>query len=90
VRDEQAKVFRMIPPLLPENLVRGQFVGYRNEPGVAPDSQVERFAAARFEIESWRWSGVPFLIRAGKKLPFNATEVLVILRRPLLSKARTR
>jgi glucose-6-phosphate 1-dehydrogenase len=86
VRDEQAKVFRMIPPLLPEKLVRGQFIGYRNEPGVAPNSKVETFAAIRFEIESWRWSGVPFLIRAGKKLPLNATEVLVTLRRPPLSK----
>jgi glucose-6-phosphate 1-dehydrogenase len=62
--------------------VRGQFRGYRDEPGVAKDSQVETFAAVRLEVENWRWSGVPFLIRAGKRLPVTATEVLVRLRRP--------
>jgi glucose-6-phosphate 1-dehydrogenase len=84
IRDEQAKVFRTIPPLAPEHLVRGQFRGYKNEKGVAPDSIVETFAAVRMEIQSWRWSGVPFLIRAGKCLPVTTTEVLVKLRKPPL------
>src|SRR5256884_2791296 len=84
IRDEQVKVFRTIPPLDPKHLVRGQFKGYKNEEGVAPNSQVETFAAVRLEIQSWRWSGVPFLIRAGKCLPVTATEVLVKLRKPPL------
>jgi len=87
VRDEQVKVFRTIPPLSPANIVRGQFNGYRNEPGVDPHSDVETFAAVRLEVDSWRWSGVPFLIRAGKCLPITATEVFVKLRKPPLSKA---
>lgn len=86
VRDEQVKVFRAIPPLSPANIVRGQFVGYRNEPGVDPHSDVETFAAVRLEVDSWRWSGVPFLVRAGKCLPITATEVFVKLRKPPLSK----
>jgi glucose-6-phosphate 1-dehydrogenase len=65
VRDEQVKIFRAIPPLEPADLVRGQFRGYRQEPGVAPDSPVETFAAVRLRLESWRWAGVPFMIRAG-------------------------
>ena len=64
VRDEQVKIFRTIPPLSPANIVRGQFAGYRDEPGVSPHSDVETFAAVRLEIDSWRWAGVPFLIRA--------------------------
>ena len=84
LRDEQCKIFRTIPPITPNDLVRGQFRGYRDEPGVAPDSRVETFAALRLEINSWRWAGVPFLIRAGKSLPVTATEVLVTLRRPPL------
>jgi len=87
IRDEQVKVFRNIPPIQPEKLVRGQFVGYRNESGVAPDSQVETFAAVRFEVDSWRWAGVPFLIRAGKCLKTTATEVVVRLKRPPLGRA---
>jgi glucose-6-phosphate 1-dehydrogenase len=86
VRDEQVKVFRTIPPLSPANIVRGQFHGYREESGVAPHSDVETFAAVRLEIDSWRWAGVPFLIRAGKRLPITATEVYVKLRKPPLSK----
>ena len=82
IRDEQVKVFRAIPPLDPKNLVRGQFKGYKTEKGVPPDSKVETFAALRLEIQSWRWSGVPFLIRAGKCLPVTTTEVLVKLRKP--------
>jgi glucose-6-phosphate 1-dehydrogenase len=84
IRDETVKVFRTIPPLDPKNLVRGQFKGYKSEEGVARDSKVETFAAVRLEIQSWRWSGVPFLIRAGKCLPVTATEILVKLRNPPL------
>jgi glucose-6-phosphate 1-dehydrogenase len=84
VRDEQVKVFRAIPPLDPKHLVRGQFKGYKTEKGVKPDSKVETFAAVRLEVQSWRWSGVPFLIRAGKCLPVTTTEVLVKLRKPPL------
>ena len=87
VRDEQVKVFRNIPPVRPEDLVRGQFLGYRNEDGVAPNSQVETFAAIRFEVDSWRWAGVPFLIRAGKFLQVTATEVVVRFKRPPLGRA---
>jgi len=86
IRDEQVKVFRMIPPVEPADLVRGQYAGYRHEPGVNRNSSVETFAAVRLCIESWRWAGVPFLIRAGKCLPVTATEVLVKLRRPPLAK----
>ena len=85
IRDEQVKVFRMIRPLSPEDLVRGQFRGYREEDGVARDSTVETFAAARLHIDSWRWDGVPFFIRAGKRLATTTTEVLVTLKRPPLS-----
>ena len=85
IRDEIAKVFRQIKPIDPANLIRGQFKGYRQEQGVAPDSTVETFAALRLEIDSWRWDGVPFLIRAGKKLPVTATEVVVEFRRPPLT-----
>src|SRR5215831_11015203 len=85
VRDEQVKVFRAIPPIRPENVVRGQFEGYLKEPGVAKGSTVETFAAVRLEVDSWRWAGVPFLIRAGKSLPVTATEVLVKLKQPPLS-----
>jgi len=86
IRDEQVKVFRMIRPLSAEDLVRGQFRGYRQEEGVAPDSTVETFAAVRLHVDSWRWDGVPFFIRAGKCLAATTTEVLVTLRRPPLSK----
>jgi glucose-6-phosphate 1-dehydrogenase len=85
VRDEQVKIFRAIPSLEPADLVRGQFHGYRQESGVSPHSQVETFAAVRLRIESWRWAGVPFLIRAGKNLPLTTTEVLVTLRQPPLT-----
>ena len=86
LRDEQVKIFRVIPPVKASLLVRGQFDGYRKELGVAPNSNVETFAAVRLEVDSWRWAGVPFLIRAGKSLPVTATEVLVKLRQPPLSK----
>ena len=84
VRDEQVKVFRAIPPVRPSQQVRGQFRGYRNEPGVAPNSEVETYAALRLEIDSWRWEGVPFLIRTGKCLKTTATEVMVTLKKPPL------
>jgi len=89
VRDEQVKILRTIPPLSPVNIIRGQFRGYREEPGVSPHSDVETFAAVRLEIDSWRWAGVPFLIRAGKCMPVTATEVFVKLRKPPLSKMGT-
>ncbi len=82
VRDEKAKVLKAIPPIDAKNLVRGQFSGYRKEKGVAADSKVETFAALRLEIDSWRWRGVPFYIRAGKCLPETATEVIARFRKP--------
>jgi glucose-6-phosphate 1-dehydrogenase len=82
LRDEKVKVLKSIRPLRPENVVRGQFRGYRQEKGVAPDSKVETFAAMHLEVDSWRWAGVPFYMRAGKNLPVSATEVVVDLRPP--------
>ena len=80
IRDEKVKVLKAMLPLAPENLVRGQFRGYRAEPGVKPDSEVETFGALKLEIDSWRWRGVPFYIRAGKNLPVTCTEIVVRLR----------
>jgi glucose-6-phosphate 1-dehydrogenase len=82
IRDEQAKVLRTIRPLDRENMVRGQFRGFRDEEGVAPDSYMATFAALRLHVDSWRWEGVPFYVRAGKCLAKTATEVFVELRRP--------
>ena len=82
IRDEKVKILKAIPPLEAKNLVRGQFRGYRKEPGVAPDSKVETFAALQLYVDSWRWQGVPFYIRAGKSLPVTCTEIVVRLRRP--------
>ena len=82
IRDEKVKVLKAMPPLEAKNLVRGQFRGYLKEQGVAPDSKVETFAALRLEVDSWRWKGVPFYIRAGKCLPVTCTEVVVRLRQP--------
>jgi glucose-6-phosphate 1-dehydrogenase len=82
MRDEKVRVLKAIPPLEARNVVRGQFRGYRRERGVAPDSQVETFVALRLDVNSWRWQGVPFYIRAGKSLPVTCTEVVVRLRRP--------
>ena len=84
VRDAKAQLIKAIRPLTSDDTVRGQFHGYRDEQGVAPDSRVETFAAVRLHIDSWRWSGVPFLIRAGKCLPVTTTEVWVELKRPPL------
>ncbi len=80
LRDERGKVLRTVRALTPADVVRGQFRGYRDEPGVAKDSTVETFAAVRLWIDSWRWSGVPFYIRAGKNLPVTCTEILVRLK----------
>lgn len=82
IRDEKVKVLKAIAPLDAKNLVRGQFRGYRQEPGVAPDSKVETFAALKLHIDSWRWRGVPFYIRAGKSLAVTCTELRVDLRLP--------
>jgi glucose-6-phosphate 1-dehydrogenase len=82
IRDEKVKVLKAIPPLEVKNLVLGQFRGYHQEKGVAPDSKVETFAALRLEVDSWRWKGVPFYIRAGKNLPVTSTEVLARFREP--------
>jgi glucose-6-phosphate 1-dehydrogenase len=82
IRDEKVKVLKAIPALTADDIVRGQFRGYRSEKGVAPGSTVETFAALRLEIDSWRWHGVPVYIRAGKCLPVTCTEILVRLRRP--------
>jgi len=82
VRDEKVKVLKAIPALRPEDMLRGQFRGYRGERGVAPQSQVETFVALRLSIDNWRWHGVPFFIRAGKSLAATCTEVIARLRRP--------
>lgn len=82
IRDEKVKVLKAIPPLEAKNVVRGQFRGYKQEKGVAPDSKIETFAALQLEIDSWRWKGVPFYIRAGKCLPVTCAEILVRLRQP--------
>jgi glucose-6-phosphate 1-dehydrogenase len=82
MRDEKSRVFKAIRPLDPAHVVRGQFREYRSEPGVAADSTVETFAAVRLHIDSWRWAGVPFFIRAGKALPVTCTEVFAELRLP--------
>jgi glucose-6-phosphate 1-dehydrogenase len=82
IRNEKFKLLDSIRPLRPEDLVRGQYTGYRDEPGVSPDSRVETYAALRLRVATWRWGGVPFFIRTGKCLPVTATEVLVELKRP--------
>jgi glucose-6-phosphate 1-dehydrogenase len=81
-RDEKVKVLRAMPGADPDHLVRGQYIGYLDEPGVAPHSQVETFAALRLEVDSWRWSGVPFFIRAGKALATTALEAVVEFQAP--------
>ena len=82
VRDEQVKLFRSIRTITTNDLVRGQFEGYLQEPGVATNSRTETFAAVRVFIDNWRWQGVPIYIRAGKHLPVSATEVRVQFHRP--------
>ena len=82
---EKLRLFRAMRPLQPQDVVRGQFKGYREVPGVAPDSNVETFVALRLAIDTWRWSGVPFLIRAGKNLPLTTTQVMVDMKKPPMS-----
>jgi glucose-6-phosphate 1-dehydrogenase len=82
IRDEKARLFHAIRPLSLMDIVRGQYRGYREESGVAANSQVETYAAARFVIDNWRWAGVPFYIRTGKCLPATVTEVVAEFRRP--------
>ena len=80
VHSEKAKVFQAMRPLQPDDVVRGQYAGYRKEPGVAKDSDVETFCALRLFIDSWRWEGVPWYLRSGKCLAATAAEVLVELK----------
>jgi len=82
IRDEQAKVLRMIRPMKPEKITRGQFRGYRDEPGVAKNSPIATYAALQLDVDSWRWAGVPFYVRAGKCLKTTTTEVFVELKVP--------
>jgi glucose-6-phosphate 1-dehydrogenase len=82
LRDEKVKILKAMRPADPARLVRGQYEGYRGEPGVAPGSAVETFAALRLEIDSWRWAGVPFFVRAGKRLAATALEAVVELHAP--------
>ena len=82
VRDEKVKVLKAIPPIEGNELIRGQFRGYREEKGVAKDSKTETFAALRLEINSWRWKGVPFYIRAGKCLPVTCAEIVAKFHKP--------
>jgi glucose-6-phosphate 1-dehydrogenase len=82
LRDKRLEVFRAMPPADPDRYVRGQYDGYLSVPGVSPGSQTETFAALRLEIDNWRWSGVPFFIRAGKELPVRVTEVRIIFKPP--------
>jgi glucose-6-phosphate 1-dehydrogenase len=80
-RDEKVKLLRAIPPLEPDDVVRGQYEGYRDEDGVDPDSTTETYVAAKLRIENWRWQGVPVFLRHGKKLPRRCTEITVVFRR---------
>jgi glucose-6-phosphate 1-dehydrogenase len=82
LRDEKVKLLKAVRPVAAAEIMRGQFKGYRQEPGVAADSKVETYAALTLHIDSWRWSGVPFYLRAGKRLPVTATEVVVELKPP--------
>lgn len=82
IRDEQAKVLRTIRPLSIDHMVRGQVVGYRDEPGVSKTSPIPTYAALRLSVDSWRWAGVPFYVRAGKSLKATTTEVIVELKNP--------
>jgi glucose-6-phosphate 1-dehydrogenase len=82
IRDEKCRILRAVRPLDPAEVIRGQYRGYTQQDAVDPNSQVETFAALRLHINGWRWSGVPFYIRAGECLPLTATEVLADLRAP--------
>jgi glucose-6-phosphate 1-dehydrogenase len=82
ITEEKSKVFRSLRPLDVETVVRGQYEGYRDEPGVAPDSQTETFVALRCEIDNWRWSGVPFYLRTGKRMAESARIISIAFREP--------
>ena len=82
IHDKTAEVFQAMRPLQPTDLVRGQYDGYRQEAGVAADSDVETFCALRLSIDSWRWAGVPWYVRSGKCLAGTAAEVIVALKPP--------
>ncbi len=82
LRDEKVRVLKAMPAIDPSTVVRGQYQGYRDEPGVAPGSSTETYAALRFTIDSWRWAGVPFLVRAGKAMATTALEATVELHPP--------
>jgi glucose-6-phosphate 1-dehydrogenase len=82
IRDEKARVLKAIAPLDPAHVVRGQYRGYRDEPGVAPTSTVETFAAVELRVDTWRWADVPFFVRTGKCMPATVTEVMVKLKKP--------
>lgn len=88
LRDEKVKVIKAIKPIRGKDVhwhtVRGQYLGYRNEPNVAPDSQTETYAAVRFYIDNWRWQGVPFLLRSGKKLKEKVSEINIVFKSPPL------
>lgn len=84
IHAQQLEVFQSMRPIRPEDYVRGQYAGYLDVDGVAPDSQTETFVALKLHIDSWRWAGVPFFIRAGKALADTATEAVVVFRRPPL------
>ncbi len=81
-KDSKLAVFRAMPAADPKHYVRGQYEGYREIDGVAPESQTETFAALRLEVDNWRWAGVPFLIRTGKRLPVKDTEIRIVFKRP--------
>jgi glucose-6-phosphate 1-dehydrogenase len=80
LRDEKVKVLRSMRPVRPQDVVRGQYRGYRAEDGVAEDSEVETFVSLRTEIDNWRWAGVPFFLRTGKRLPRKLTEATVVFK----------
>ena len=80
LRDEKVKVFRAMRPIEPANVVLGQYRGYRDEPGVPEDSEVETFAAMRVEVDNWRWAGVPFFLRTGKRLQRRQTEATIVFK----------
>jgi glucose-6-phosphate 1-dehydrogenase len=82
LRDEKLKVLQSVRTLTGEGVIRGHYAGYRAEPGVAPNSSVETFAAMTLHLDSWRWGGVPFFVRTGKRLADTATTVLVDLKEP--------
>jgi len=82
IGEEKTKVFRSLQPINPEHVVRGQYEGYRAEPGVDPESETETFIALRCEIDNWRWSGVPFFLRTGKRLAEGARIISIAFKEP--------